>query len=135
MYIKELKLSSMLVKIASDGNYLVDDETTAGIRVLQTTKNVLQAKFFTVAEAYHDTYNALSEDDKQELIKEYAKKDPYYTLSRHVAENYRVISETSISWGYSGDIEPERKLFKQIGLEIPTKVIIQSIDTPEAEGE
>ncbi len=139
MRIRDVSKDTVFVKKVGDA-YLVDETEIDGIKTIRTTKNPLKAKHFTAENVYPLVYNSLDEDDARRIAKSHStKKDSYGLLSRHVNEEYEVISTESIAYGYGDDdIIAEKKFLTSIGMEHvceELKVVVQSIDEVNTDGD
>lgn len=135
MHIKEVSKDTVFIKKVGDA-FLVDQQEEDGIKTVRVTKNPMKAKHFTAEEAYHDTWNNLSEYDMKRLIKGHKENDNYSSLSRHVNDHYQVLKPIDINYGYSGDIEAEAKLLRSMNMDYMIEdvpVVTKSIDEEEIE--
>ena len=139
MYVKELEKDSTLVRIISTDKsdkhiYFVDEKIENGLRTVIATKDPTKARLYSLQEAYKITYDSLSEDDKQDIVKSHIKSEAYGTLSRHLNDQFKIISTERVDYGYQEDCKAEAKLLDQLDLGYMYKgmeTIIKDVDANE----
>jgi hypothetical protein len=109
MYIKYLNVSMKFIKTRGKEFFVDESITSEGIKILKTTCDPFKARWYTPKEAYGETYAALSEVEKIDIMKAHQEKNAYDILSAHVAKRFKLFFVTE-------DCIAEQKLLQQFDM-------------------
>jgi hypothetical protein len=116
MHIKHLDVSMKFIKTRGKEFFVDESITSEGIKILKTTCDPFKARWYTPKEAYDETYAALSEVEKIDIMVAHQEKNAYDILSAHVAKRFKLFSIDELEHYYTEDCVAEQKLLQQFNM-------------------